>query len=106
MTIGERIAKRREELQMTQDELAKKLGYKDRTSISKMEKVDNMGLDRVEKVAKALNCEPSYLMGWEEVPNVDEVSDHIRIISLYNKLNEQQKKSIINLMESMVESRC
>lgn len=102
MTIGERISKRRDELGYTQEELAKLLGYKDRTSISKMEKADNMGLDRVEKVAKALKCEPSYLMGWEEVPDVTEVSDHVKLITLYNKLTDEQKKSIISLMESMI----
>ena len=102
MTIGERISKRRDELGYTQEELAKLLGYKDRTSISKMEKADNMGLDRVEKVAKALKCEPSYLMGWEEVPDVADVSDHVKLITLYNKLTDEQKKSIISLMESMI----
>lgn len=102
MTIGERIAKRREELNITQTQLAKKLGYKDRTSISKMEKADNMGLDRVEKVAKALNCEPSYLMGWEDVPDVADVSDHVKLITLYNKLTDEQKKIVMSLMESMI----
>lgn len=37
MTIGERIKKRRLELGMTQDELAKKLGYKSRSSVNKLE---------------------------------------------------------------------
>lgn len=37
MTIGERIKLRREELQMTQEELAQKLGYKSRSSINKIE---------------------------------------------------------------------
>lgn len=102
MIIGERISKRRDELGYTQEELAKLLGYKDRTSISKMEKADNMGLDRVEKVAKALKCEPSYLMGWEEVPDVTEVSDHVKLITLYNKLTDEQKKIVMSLMESMI----
>ena len=36
MTIGQRIKERREELDITQDELAKRLGYKSRSSINKI----------------------------------------------------------------------
>ena len=37
MTIGQRIKRRREELQMSQEELANKIGYKSRSSINKIE---------------------------------------------------------------------
>ena len=37
MTIGQRIRLRREELNMSQDELAKRIGYKSRSSINKIE---------------------------------------------------------------------
>ena len=37
MTIGQRIKIRREELNMSQDDLAKKVGYKSRSSINKIE---------------------------------------------------------------------
>ena len=37
MDIGERIKLRREELNLSQDELAKKVGYKSRSSINKIE---------------------------------------------------------------------
>ena len=35
--IGQRIRKRREELNMSQDELARLMGYKSRSSINKIE---------------------------------------------------------------------
>lgn len=38
MSIGERIRQRRENLQMSQDELAQLLGYKSRSSVAKIEK--------------------------------------------------------------------
>ena len=38
MKLYERIKKRREELGMSQDELAQKLGYKSRSTIAKIEK--------------------------------------------------------------------
>ena len=37
MNIGERIRNRREELGLTQEELAKKLGYKSRSSVNNVE---------------------------------------------------------------------
>lgn len=67
MTVGERIAARRKELNMTQEELAKKLGYKSKSSINKIElKWANVPLSKLEKVAAALDCDPGYLMGWED----------------------------------------
>ncbi|MCD7810386.1 MAG: helix-turn-helix domain-containing protein [Ruminococcus sp.] len=36
-TIGQRIKTRREQLGLSQDELAKRLGYKSRSSINKIE---------------------------------------------------------------------
>ena len=49
MTIGERIKERRIELGYTQDELAKKCGYKSRSSINKIELSRNLPLPKIEK---------------------------------------------------------
>ena len=69
MTVGERIAARRKELNMTQEELARKMGYKSKSSINKIElEWSNVPLSKLEKVASALDCDPAYLMGWEEQP--------------------------------------
>lgn len=67
MDIGERIKRRREELGMTQDELARAAGYKSRSSINKIE-IDGRGIPqpKIEALAKALKVTPAYLMGWEE----------------------------------------
>lgn len=67
MKIGERIKHRREELKMSQDELARKLGYRSRSSINKIEN-DASGLpqNKIADIAKALLTTPGYIMGWEE----------------------------------------
>lgn len=67
MTVGDRIRKRRIELELSQDELAKKVGYKSRSSIQKIECARNLPLPKVEKMARALGCTPAYLMGWETI---------------------------------------
>jgi len=66
MTVGERIKQRRLELQLSQDELAKKVGYKSRSSINKIELARDLPLKKVEIMAKALDTTPSYLMGWSD----------------------------------------
>ena len=69
MTIGERIKYRRESMRLTQDYIAKKLGVAIQT-IYKYENgiVTNIPLDKIEKIATALETTPAYLMGWEDNP--------------------------------------
>lgn len=71
MKIGERIKNRRIELNITQDELARRLGYSDKSSISRMENSSKLTLNKVQLLADALNVSPSYLMGWEDEVNID-----------------------------------
>ena len=66
-TIGDRIKARRLELDMSQDELAKLVGYKSRSSINKIESDGRLLPQRkIMEIAKALGTTPAYIMGWEE----------------------------------------
>lgn len=68
--IGKRIKKRREELGMTQEELAFKLNYKSKTTIAKIENGTNdIVQSKVVEFAKALQTSPAYLMGWIDLAN-------------------------------------
>ncbi len=70
MTIGERIKILRKERGMTQEQLAKKCGYKSLTTINKIELgINRITLSVVEVLAEALGVTPAYLMGWEENTN-------------------------------------
>ena len=67
MTIGERIKKRREELKMTQEELALKLGYASRSSLNKIESNErNLTQSKIKAIAEALYTTPGYIMGWDD----------------------------------------
>lgn len=72
MDIGDRIKRRREELGLSQEELAKKVGYKSRSSVNKIE-IDGRGLpqNKIVLFAKALKTTPAYLMGWEDINTED-----------------------------------
>lgn len=97
MDIGDRIKKRREELGISQEELAKKVGYKSRSSVNKIE-IDGRGLpqNKIVIFAKALETTPAYLMGWEDVSdedvgnifsndNLSEIIDNISALSPQEK---------------------
>lgn len=67
MSIGAKIKKIREELGLSQDELATKMGYKSRSSINKIENGTNdIPQSKVVAFAKALDTTVAYLMGWQE----------------------------------------
>lgn len=65
--IGKKIREKREELGMTQEELALKLGYKSKTTIAKIENGTNdIVQSKVIEFAHALDTTSGYLMGWED----------------------------------------
>lgn len=67
MTIGERIKRRREELGITVDEIAKRLG-KHRATVYRYEgdEIITLPTDVLELLAIVLQTTPAYLMGWAE----------------------------------------
>lgn len=67
MSVGKRIKRLREDLRMTQEDVANKVGVAIQT-IYKYENeiVTNIPLDKLEKIAKVLSTNPSYLMGWDD----------------------------------------
>ncbi len=72
MTIYDRIRQRRNDLGMTQAELAKKMGYKSRSAINKIELgLNDINQSKVVAFAEALNTTPAYLMGWNDNVNKD-----------------------------------
>ena len=67
LEIYKRIRARREGLGISQEELAKRMGYKSRSSINKIEKGENdIPQSKIAAFAKALRTTPESLMGWEQ----------------------------------------
>lgn len=112
MTIGQRIKYRREELNMSQEELAFKMGYKSRSSINKIElDLQNLKQSKIKAAADALETTPSYIMGWEEEPKVidmppkpkyDELSQSV--IELLLKLDDSDKIEIRGEIRQMLKA--
>ena len=70
LPLYDNIRRRRIELGMSQQDLAEKAGYTDRSSIAKIEtgKVD-LTQSKIIAIAKALEISPGTLMGWTTVKN-------------------------------------
>ena len=65
LTIGNNIRRKREELGLTQEELAKLLGYKSKSTINKIEMgINDISQSKVMNFAEVLNTTPAELMGW------------------------------------------
>lgn len=110
MTVGERIKQAREAKGMSQQELAEKMGYKDRSSISKIEKNkdDDIMLDAVQKIADVLGCSPLYLMGWETEESQndtqktsDRIKTYAEFINLYEQLNDSNRELVDNMLKAL-----
>jgi transcriptional regulator with XRE-family HTH domain len=81
MELYNRIKSRREELKMSQDELAQKLGYKSRSTIAKIEKGENdITQSKIKAFAEALDTTAGYLMGLPNAQTSIPVAQNIKPI--------------------------
>lgn len=114
MLIGQRIRERRLDLNMTQEELAKALNYKSKSTINKIELGKNdIPLSKVVEFANALHTSVSYLMEWTDDPSPHDGEERIDydkafspyfaklitsfpIIELVKSMDEEQEKRLMS----------
>ena len=79
LKLYQNIKLHRKKLGMTQDELAKKAGYTDRSSIAKIESgMVDLSQSKIAQFAEIFGVSAGELMGWEEVQkNNDTISDAV-----------------------------
>lgn len=110
MTIGERIKARRQELGLTQSDLAKKLGYTDRASVSRVESGQiDLPQSRIVKFAEALRVSPTFLMGWDQEPEdlgalaAEVLRDPVllQLVLEYRSLDSADRSTVSALVSSL-----
>ena len=104
MTIADRIRIKREEMQITQEELAARCGYAGKSSICKIEQSgDNITLKKIQRVAEALGVSRGYLMGWEDEapvsPDPAKVEEAMKLYEQFSRLTPEYKKTLLNMLE-------
>lgn len=100
MLINDNIKKRRLTLGLTLEEIAKAVGTT-RQTIQKYESgiITNIPSDKIERLAKALNTTPAYLMGWDEKESTNNSELDSQIEDLYNSLPEDKQKQAIEFLK-------
>lgn len=115
MTMGERIHQLRKQHNMTQSELAQRLGIS-RTAVLKYEKgeVVNIPYESIVIMANLFGVSPAYIQCFDEWDNAEQLSDEVALIERiqarwgkdtvallnhYLSLNVEGKKAILNMAE-------
>ena len=104
--VGRRIRIRREELKLSQEELAAKLQYKSKSTIAKIENGnDDLSQSKLVKFARALDTTPGWLLGADK--NVRKFLDNLEPfempISTHFLVKENEKKETpIDMLEKRI----
>lgn len=116
MHIGERIKKRRNELEWSQRELARRMGYTNNSTITKIEqgKVD-VYQGKIEQFAEVLGVSIAYLMGWidegesakndliaEVVLKMRADEEFMSAVETLYKLDKDKLKSINQMLNTLL----
>lgn len=99
MSLKDNIRTKRLEKKITLEELANRVGTTKQT-IQKYESgvISNIPLDKIEKLAEALDCSPAFLVGWKKDCDKDE-----NLFLKYEKLNKEDKDIIKWIIEQLAE---
>lgn len=98
LQLYKNIKKYRNKLGMTQTDLAKKMGYADKSMIAKIEKGSvDLPQSKIIAFADALDTTPSELMGWENeslgnhYENIEYLKDKSELLELYEDIVANDK---------------
>lgn len=87
MITGDRIRERREALGMSQDELARKLGYKSRSSINKIELgIQELPGSKIKTLAAILNVSTNYLLE-NAIEEASRIEMQLTAIPVYSRIS-------------------
>lgn len=107
--FAQRLKSRRKELRMTLEDVGNALGVT-RVAVSRWENglINNINIEKIEKIAEVLQCPPSYLMGWTDSIDGDSkaVPDSIsKAITLMELLKPQEQEQVIKYIQFIISSR-
>ena len=112
--IGENIRRKREELDLSQEELATRVGYKHKASINKIELgLNDPPQNKIIQIAEVLGTTPAVLMGWtdEETVKKNDARTSIayqscmdkelfEMIKKISKLTPEQRQAVNSVLDA------
>ena len=109
MNLADRVRLRREELGISQEQLALRMGYSSRTSINKIENGRPCSQKIIARLAEALSVSIPYLMGWEDeeqekpnIPEDDGLSEELQdLINRIKNLPEEKIQLLLQIAKSI-----
>ena len=105
MEIGDRVRMLREQQGMTQEELAHKLGYKNKSSVAHIEKNRDIPRSMVVQLADILGTSPCYLMGWEDKESTPIETNRSALTKLLDQMAEPEIDSMIDYAEYLLSKK-
>lgn len=117
MELSERVKNRREQMGLSQEDLAARMGYSSRSSINKIENGRPCSQKIIARLAEALNVSVPYLMGWEEEMEknpVELAERHIEILmdedlnemfEDFKKLDSAKRKIVKDLVRNLANTK-
>lgn len=103
-TVGDNILRARKRLGMTQEELAKRMGYKSKSTINKIEMgINDIPQSKIVRFAEVLGTTPADLMGWDEeqrVPpdKVELTEGEKALLDLFNRVPADKQELVLQMI--------
>lgn len=106
-TVGENILLMRKQLGLTQEELAKRMGYKSKSTINKIELgINDIPQSKIAQFAEVLCTTPAHLMGWDEEetnsPEEPKLTEGEKLIlEAYRRASNDVKPLLVDMVDKL-----
>ncbi len=110
-TVGDRILVMRKQVGLTQEELAKKMGYKSKSTINKIELgINDIPQSKILQFAEVLGTTPAHLMGWDEEektsPNELQLTEGEKmLLDLFRRVPEAEQPMLLRMIRAALGSQ-
>jgi transcriptional regulator with XRE-family HTH domain len=112
-TIGNNILQKRKEMGMTQEELAKRMGYKSKSTINKIEMgINDVPQSKIVRFAEVLCTTPAYLMGWDDEttkrnsPDAQTLTEgEAMLLELFRQVPEHQRDMVLEMIRAALKTK-
>ena len=110
-TVGDNILRLRKELNWTQEELAKRMGYKSKSTINKIEMgINDIPQSKIVKFAEVLGTTPAHLMGWTDrkqlAPDKAKLTEGEKmLLDLFRQIPEDAQKMYLEVLRASLKSQ-